>query len=135
LSSGFPVVIEMLIRFSCVDAFAKRNKIAYEVGVPTRYLEPVLRHLVHDGILVGQTGPAGGYRLAKPPADITVGDVYRSFRRSSYRRSWLSSMVWPTSKLGNQLVDPLERIDARMMAELDAVTLTDLIEGAYIQAA
>lgn len=34
-------------------------------GIPQRYLEQVMQHLVHAGILKGVRGPRGGYRLAR----------------------------------------------------------------------
>jgi Rrf2 family protein len=35
----------------------------------------VLRRLVDAGLLVGTSGPSGGYMLAKPPSAITLLDI------------------------------------------------------------
>ena len=34
-------------------------------GIPRRYLEQALQHLVRNGLLIGVRGPRGGYRLAR----------------------------------------------------------------------
>ena len=44
-------------------------------GIPHRYLEQVMQHLVHTGILKGVRGPKGGYTLARERRRITVGEV------------------------------------------------------------
>ena len=49
-------------------------------GIPKRYLEQVLQALVKAGILTGQRGPKGGYRLARERRRITIGDVARERR-------------------------------------------------------
>jgi Rrf2 family protein len=44
-------------------------------GVPDAYLAKHLQAMSRAGILEAGTGPRGGYRLARPPADISVLDV------------------------------------------------------------
>jgi Rrf2 family protein len=44
-------------------------------GVPVAYLAKHLQAMSRAGILVAGTGPRGGYRLARPPADVSVLDV------------------------------------------------------------
>lgn len=45
--------------------------------VPQRYLEGILNQLRKGGVLEAQRGRHGGYKLAKGPKEITVGDVVR----------------------------------------------------------
>jgi Rrf2 family protein len=51
------------------DALAERTQ------VPRRYLHTVLQDLVRAELVRSQSGPGGGYSLAKPPAKITILDV------------------------------------------------------------
>ncbi len=44
-------------------------------GVPKEYLSKALQSLSQAGLLVSTLGPSGGYRLAKPPSEITFLDV------------------------------------------------------------
>jgi Rrf2 family protein len=44
-------------------------------GVPKEYLSKALQSLSQAKLVIGTLGPSGGYRLAKPPGEITFLDV------------------------------------------------------------
>jgi Rrf2 family protein len=46
-----------------------------EVGVPEHYLAKILATLARAGVLVATRGARGGYRLARPPGEITLLQV------------------------------------------------------------
>src|SRR6476661_534280 len=50
-------------------------KLAEYHGVPAAYLAKHLQALARAGVLETVKGPRGGYRLARPPAEITLADV------------------------------------------------------------
>jgi Rrf2 family protein len=54
------------------------QEIARRQVIPQRYLEQVLLALKRAGLLTSKRGSTGGYHLARPPEDITVGDVLRA---------------------------------------------------------
>ena len=45
--------------------------------VSEKYLESIVRELVRGGIVAGQRGKGGGYRLCREPGEIVVGDILR----------------------------------------------------------
>jgi Rrf2 family protein len=49
--------------------------IAQVQRIPERFLLKVLKPLVSAGVLYSIKGPNGGYRLAKPPRDVSILDV------------------------------------------------------------
>src|SRR6476660_8276990 len=51
------------------------HKIAHERGIPERFLLKVLKPLVSARVLLSIKGPNGGYRLARPAADISMLEV------------------------------------------------------------
>lgn len=51
--------------------------IASRENVPRKFLEAILVDLRKHGVLHAKRGKSGGYRLARPPADITFGEVIR----------------------------------------------------------
>jgi len=51
------------------------KELAGRVELPGPYLAKVLQTLAHGGILESMRGPHGGFRLARPAASITVGEV------------------------------------------------------------
>jgi Rrf2 family protein len=52
--------------------------LAARYNLAPRYLEPMLQMLVKVGVLCGIRGPHGGYRMAKPPSELTVDDIFRA---------------------------------------------------------
>ncbi len=55
-----------------------RDELAARQSIPPRYLEAVLGQLRQARLVVGQRGAAGGYRLARAPAEISVAEVSRA---------------------------------------------------------
>ena len=49
--------------------------IAERTGLPQPYLEQILLALKGAGLVRSKRGVGGGYVLARPPADITLGEV------------------------------------------------------------
>jgi Rrf2 family protein len=52
-----------------------RHAIARATDAPASVLAQSLAGLVRAGILDGQAGPGGGYRLARPAGSITIYDI------------------------------------------------------------
>ena len=55
-----------------IEVIAKRQ------ALPARYLEQLLLALKRAGFLVSKRGVNGGYYLAKPPREITLGQILRA---------------------------------------------------------
>ncbi|MEV4623256.1 Rrf2 family transcriptional regulator [Asanoa sp. NPDC049573] len=53
-------------------ASASAAQLATYFDVPAAYLAKQLQELVKAGVLVATTGPRGGFRLARPPSEITL---------------------------------------------------------------
>lgn len=51
--------------------------VAREQNLPKRYLEQILGDLRTAGLVESRRGKAGGYRLARPPAEIPLATVIR----------------------------------------------------------
>jgi len=51
--------------------------ISGQQNIPKRFLEQILNDLKSAGIVQSKRGVAGGYRLAKPPEQITLATVIR----------------------------------------------------------
>ncbi|MEE8293980.1 MAG: Rrf2 family transcriptional regulator [Kiloniellales bacterium] len=98
-------------------------------GIPRRYLEQVLQQLVHHGILAGQRGPKGGYRLARERRRITVGQIIRIVRS-------LEGTVDPASEsngseIGLKVVRPLwTDMQREILERFDKLTVEDLCQRA-----
>jgi Rrf2 family protein len=53
------------------------HDIAKRIDAPVKFLEQVLLDLKKGGFVQSRRGKIGGYLLAKPPAQITVGEIVR----------------------------------------------------------
>ena len=53
------------------------SEIAKRQNISLKYLEKLIRKLKEAGFVKSKRGPYGGYMLAMPMADISVGDVVR----------------------------------------------------------
>lgn len=53
------------------------SEIATEHSIPVKYLEHILLALKRAGLLESRRGVRGGYLLARPPEEISVGEVLR----------------------------------------------------------
>jgi Rrf2 family protein len=102
-------------------------------GVPKEYLSKALQGLSQAGLVESTLGPSGGYRLAKPPAQITFLDIVEAVEGKS------SSFVCANIRDNNPCLPKNYRSDgtcaiARVMWDADKawrgklrqVTLADL---------
>lgn len=53
------------------------EQIATAQKIPPKFLESILSQLRNGGLVASQRGAVGGYRLAKPPEEISIADVIR----------------------------------------------------------
>lgn len=60
------------------DSPIPRRRLAEFFDLPEPYLAKLLKLLVDSGVLVSVPGVSGGYRLARPAAEITALDVVRA---------------------------------------------------------
>ena len=56
----------------------KGERLATSQAIPLRFLENILLQLRHAGIVESRRGAEGGYRLARPAAEVTLADVIRA---------------------------------------------------------
>ena len=101
------------------------REITRRQGIPRRYLEHALQHLVRQDILIGVRGPRGGYKLARERRRITVGDIVRVVREMEADNNLIEETQG--SELGYQVVRPLWReLQDGLMERLDSLTVDEL---------
>ena len=101
------------------------REITRRQGIPRRYLEHALQHLVRQEILSGVRGPRGGYKLARERRRITVGDIVRVVREMEADNNLIEETQG--SELGYQVVRPLWReLQDGLMERLDSLTVDEL---------
>ena len=53
------------------------GEIAQKQGISVKYLEQIIIPLKKAGFITSVRGPKGGHLLAKPPDEITVGEIIK----------------------------------------------------------
>ena len=101
--------------------------VSRKLDLGTRYFEPYFRFLTKAGIIVSKTGPTGGVWLAKPTDDITVGDLARALEETAANVRPKDGLRY--SVIADQHSDhpAIRQMRSRMIAEMDAVTIADLL--------
>ncbi len=66
------------------DQWVALSEIANEEHYPVPYIEKILQSLKHAGLLASQTGSQGGYKLARPAAEITIKAIIEALEGSTF---------------------------------------------------
>ena len=61
------------------DAFVTVAHIAAQQNIPPKFLEQILLVLKRGGFVRSSKGQGGGYRIAKPPTQISLAEIIRFF--------------------------------------------------------
>ena len=69
------------------DRPVSARRIADAMDIPVRFLPQVLGDLSRAGLVDAQPGRAGGYRLTRPPAQVSLLDVIEAVEGDSRRRT------------------------------------------------
>jgi Rrf2 family protein len=124
------------------DSALPAAKLAEYHDVPPAYLAKHLQALGRAGIVETVKGPRGGYRLARPPAEITVLDVVEAiegdesaFRCTEIRRRGPTAMPARFYAQPCGIHRTFMRADDAWRAELRATTIADLVIGVLHDAA
>jgi len=97
--------------------------LAGEQHVPANYLIQILIELKAQGIARSLRGKEGGYLLARPPAEISLGDVLRAVHGSVFDTPALSDPDCPP-----ELRRAWQRLQKAAEAAADAITFQKLME-------
>jgi Rrf2 family protein len=96
--------------------------------LPNKFLESILLALRRGGFLESKVGSGGGYRLARDPREISVGDLVRRLegRFSLKEKEGISAADLSPAKAAVRLIN--ERLTEAMDNVLDKMTLEQLME-------
>jgi Rrf2 family protein len=111
------------------DGLIKGERIAQAQSIPLKFLENILIDLRHAGIVHAQRGAEGGYRLARDPSDVTLGEVIRAVEGplASVRGEPPEAVSYDGAAENLQTVWIAVRASLRSV--LDDLTLTEVVEG------
>jgi Rrf2 family protein len=107
----------------------KGERLAQAQDIPLKFLENILTDLRHAGIVRAQRGAEGGYWLARPAAEVTLGQVIRAVDGplASVRGEAPEQVEYGGAAENLQVVWIALR--ASMRSVVDEITLADVVAG------
>ena len=100
------------------------EEMASEQGIPPNYLVQILIELKSAHIVKSQRGKEGGYLLARPPGQITFGDVLRCIHGEIFDSPALSSPPPPP-----ELRQAWEELRRAVNQTADNITFQQLVDA------
>ena len=104
------------------------REISESHGIPERYLVQILLQLKGAGLVASTRGASGGYRLARPAAEISPERGPDRDRRPRRRR--LARAPRATGRGSRVLATVWERVRAAERGVLDRTTIAELVAQA-----
>ncbi len=92
--------------------------------LPNKFLESILLALRRGGFLESKVGSGGGYRLARAPKDISVGDLIRRLEGRLTIKEGIATTDQSPGKIAVRLIN--EKLTEATDRVLDTMTLEEL---------
>ena len=102
------------------------KEIAKVRKIPERFLLKVLKPLVEKGLLTSVKGPGGGYKLAKPAAEISMADIIEAIDEDGLRGYNAGGKIGSPA-INVRLEAICKQSAQQVRAHLEAIHVTDLI--------
>lgn len=103
------------------------RELADELGIGEPTVSKLLKQLERCGLLDAQRGKHGGYRLARPPASISVAEVIRAIEGPIALTECASEAQACDQEPLCSLQDNWQRINRAVLQALAQVSLTEMI--------
>ncbi len=103
------------------------EQIAEAQHLPAKYLESILGTLVEAGVLESLRGAGGGYRLTRPPEEISIWLVVRSLEGEVLTVRGLSVGDLEYDGSARHLTDLWAGVASAMAVAMEPWTLRDLL--------
>ena len=102
---------------SAPDGIVSSEEIGDQLGLNPVVVRRMLAPMRAAGHVEARRGVGGGWAIARDPAKLRVGDLYRTLR----------DQAMPASSPAGPLTDALAAAEAAYLAELDRVTLEQVL--------
>ncbi len=114
----------VLARQYSTGGTVRADDLAQEQGIPVSYLVQILIELKSAQIVGSQRGKDGGYFLARPPAEISLGQVLRAIHGKLFDTPALSDSRCPI-----ELRDAWRKLQSTLDKTADEISFQQLAEA------
>lgn len=116
------------------DQVVRIQTISEEQKIPRKFLEQILNDLKNMGAVESKRGLNGGYRLARPPENITLASVVRHVEGALAPVSCVSDRFYERCTCPDEATcpirDAMKEVREAVVKIMEKVTLADLRERA-----
>ncbi len=105
------------------------DTLAHRQILPGKFLEAILGDLRRAEIVVSHRGPSGGYTLARPAAQISLGEIFRAVDGPLAEVRGLRPHETSYDGVAQHLPDVWVAVRAALRRVLDGTTLDQLLSG------
>jgi Rrf2 family protein len=123
--------IHILIALDYVGGFLNSRDLAVSLQSNPGFIRRILSQLSKAGLLVTEKRKGGGSKLARDPAEITIGDIYlalghnrifKSFEKKPFKECRVSCCI------KSSLDSVYEDIEGAMLSRMKKITLEQVIK-------
>ena len=108
----------------------KVAEIAEAQGIPPRFLENILLALRRGGVVQSRRGADGGFRLSRPPEEITIAQILRAVEGPIANVQGVPPDQVSYAGSATALRDVWVAVRASLRAVLERVTVADVVNNA-----
>lgn len=115
------------------DTYVPMKQVADRQGISLKYLERIMPALSKNNLVEGVHGKGGGYRLARPPEDYTVGEILRLTEGNLAPVACLECGSNPCERKSTcKTIAMWSEFHKMTKAYFDNISIADLIDGNLI---
>lgn len=111
------------------DAAQTADQLAEAQGLPVRFLRSILSELRRAAIVTSHRGNEGGYQLARPADEITVGEVFRRLEGPLADVRGLRPEATSYDAAASNLPTIWVAVRSCLREVLDEITIADVVSG------
>lgn len=113
-------------------ASASTKEIADSYHIPLPLLSKVLQKLVRSGLLTSEQGTNGGYRLSRPPQEITTLEAIRAIDGPIILTHCFTEHTDCGQSQSCPVREPLRKVHEGILRLLSGITISDLTQDEMI---
>lgn len=119
----------LLTLASHANELVKIDTVIADQGMPRKFVEAILGELRRAGIVRSQRGSEGGYGLARPAAQITLGSVLRAVDGPLAEVRGLRPQETEYAGVAEHLPEVWVAVRSSLRRVLDETTVADVLSG------
>ena len=109
--------------------YLQARELSQRENLPPKFLESILGALTRGKFLVSKIGAFGGYRLARPPQEITLADIIGRLEGKRFLDEAADEVDERTARPGELAIRLIQtRLTETVQKQLQKVTLSELTD-------